>query len=68
MWKPFQSAPPTEADVRRWIDGGCKSLAAVCGKVSGGLLILDFDEARFFDPWRAAVGEPADFSLPLVLQ
>ena len=60
VWKPFQSAPPTEADVRRWIDGGCKSLAAVCGKVSGGLLILDFDEARFFDPWRAAVGEPAD--------
>ena len=30
------------------------------GKVSGGLLIIDFDEARFYDAWREQVGSLAD--------
>ena len=57
-WAPFQQEPPREATVRAW--HGLESFAVVAGRVSGGLLILDFDEPRFYQAWRAAVGELAD--------
>lgn len=55
-WKPFQSAIADEATVRRWFKAGIQSFAVVGGKVSGGLLILDFDADGFCDagPMRLA--------------
>lgn len=59
-WAPYQQAPPDEATVRQWFARGCKSVAAVGGAVSGGLLMLDFDVEGFFERWRDAVAELAD--------
>jgi hypothetical protein len=58
--KPFQSEPATEQAARSWFRRGCQSIAAVGGKVSGGLLIIDFDEARFYPAWLEQVGTLAD--------
>ena len=57
-WAPFQEAITDEASIRRWANS-CKAFAVVCGKVSGGLLVLDFDVPRFYDAWRETVGSLA---------
>jgi putative DNA primase/helicase len=42
-WRPFMSRRPSEAEARRWWGGTPHGLAAVCGAVSGGLVLIDFD-------------------------
>jgi hypothetical protein len=58
-WKPFQQQIADEATVRRWFAAGTQAFAVVCGKVSGGLLVLDFDVPRFFGVWHSEAGELA---------
>ena len=41
-WKPYQSAPMNEAEALRHFPGA-PFLGLVCGKVSGGLEVLDVD-------------------------
>src|SRR5438876_12359360 len=55
-WKPFQSVIADESTVRKWFASGIKSFAVVGGKVSGGLLVLDFDAPGFLERWAEAVG------------
>ncbi len=64
VWKPYEQAIADEATVRRWFAAGIEAFAMVGGKVSGGLLVIDFDVPRFYGAWRAAVGELAD-GLPI---
>jgi hypothetical protein len=59
-WKGYQSKPASVGTVEEWFRRGCQSIAAVGGRVSGGLLVLDFDVARFYDAWREQVGTLAD--------
>ena len=63
-WKPFQAKRATVEEVQEWFDTplrrGPTGVAAVCGQVSGGLLILDFDVAEFYENWCEAVGEMAN--------
>lgn len=59
-WKPYQSAIADEATVRRWFKAGIQSFAVIGGKVSGGLLVLDFDAPGFYERWTEAVGELAN--------
>ena len=43
-WKPYQTTQPDKAQLRKWFaNGKYTSLAVVCGAVSGGLTVLDFD-------------------------
>lgn len=60
QWKSFQTTPPSDEMVRQWFDAGCQSVAGIGGAVSKGLVVIDFDEARFFDEWKALVGNLAD--------
>jgi hypothetical protein len=59
-WKPYQETPADEATIRFWFKSGCKAVAGIGGKVSGSLLVIDFDEARFYDAWLSQVGTLAD--------
>jgi len=58
-WNPFREEAADEPTVRGWFEKGVASYAAVAGKVSGGLLVIDFDEPSFYAAWRAAAGELA---------
>jgi len=58
-WRPYQCTIADEATVRRWIASGIQSFAVVAGRVSGGLLVLDFDAPGFFERWCEGVGELA---------
>jgi len=59
-WKPYQDKPATAAAVKGWFARDCKSVAGIGGGVSGGLLVIDFDVARFYEAWKVQVGSLAD--------
>ncbi len=63
-WEPYQTTPPTIADADRWLAAGTQALAVVCGKVSGGVEILDFDIEGYYERWIGVVGELGS-SLPV---
>jgi hypothetical protein len=61
-WKPYQKWRAGESLIRYWFGRGrSPNLALVCGRVSGGLLVFDFDHeaAATYLAWRAAVGDLA---------
>jgi hypothetical protein len=59
-WGPYQTEPATAATVDGWFRRGCQTVAAIGGKVSGGLVVIDFDVARFYEAWKVQVGSLAD--------
>lgn len=57
-WKPFQTERATDDEFERWNRAGAQ-LGLVCGNISGGLLVLDFDLVRngtecYYDRWANA--------------
>lgn len=60
-WKPYQERLPTGYDLRTWFGPSSyvKALAAVCGHVSGGLRMYDFDVAGYYEKWCELVGDIA---------
>jgi hypothetical protein len=59
-WAPFQESVADDAQLKAWARSGLEAFAAVCGAVSGGLEILDFDEPGFYEAWSDRVGELAN--------
>ena len=46
-WKPFQEKKPTKAQIEKWFYSGSQyNIGIVCGKVSGNLAVLDFEDAK----------------------
>jgi len=43
-WKEFQQRMPTDQELHEWFDPGDKNIAIVCGRISGGLVVVDFDD------------------------
>ena len=44
-WKPYQQRRPDREELASWFsDGSTHQLAVVCGGVSGGLVVVDFDD------------------------
>src|SRR4051812_14450478 len=50
---------PMRKPVRGWLQHGAKAFAVVCGAVSGGLVVLDFDVVGTCSRWADAVGDLA---------
>src|SRR4051794_4286810 len=45
LWKEYQHRLPTERELSRWYDDPSRTgLGYLCGDVSGGLELLDFDD------------------------
>jgi len=43
-WKEFQERKPTDGELHTWFDRGDKNIGIVCGKISGNLVVVDFDD------------------------
>ena len=51
-WKEFQERLPTEAEVDSWFRASDDAVCVVCGKVSGNLECIDFDNhGELFGKW-----------------
>jgi (p)ppGpp synthase/HD superfamily hydrolase len=43
-WSEFMKRLPTEQEIREWFKNEKMNIGIVCGKVSGNLLVFDFDD------------------------
>ena len=57
QWKQYQSRIPTDGELQELFGGRKLGTAIICGKVSGGLEVLDFDTPGLFEPFVELVEE-----------
>ena len=66
-WKDYQERRPTECEVKAWFSNQHDAICLVCGKTSGNLEVIDFDNhGELFDAWQNAV--PTDLKSKLVIE
>lgn len=52
-WTQYQTQRADEQQVRDWFIAGDKNIGVMCGKVSSGLCIVDFDDEKLYLDWKA---------------
>ena len=66
-WKNYQEHRPATADVERWFSDRHNAICLICGKVSGNLEIIDFDQhGELYPAWEAQI--PAELKSKLVIE
>ncbi len=66
-WKQYQERLPTYNEVESWFSGNHDAMCIVCGKVSGNLEVMDFDNhGELFEKWKAEI--PAELFGKLVVE
>lgn len=66
-WKEYQEHVPTGHEVKTWFAEDHGAICIVCGKVSGNLEVIDFDNhGELFPKWKEAI--PADLFGKLVVE
>lgn len=50
-WRAFQSRKPTEAELVQWFYRAERNIGLVCGGVSGGITVIDFDSVPAWEAW-----------------
>jgi len=62
VWQPFRQQAADEGQLHAWFGDGRANVGLVGGRVSGGLVVLDFDHeaAAIFPAWQERVGGVAD--------
>jgi hypothetical protein len=65
-WTPWQTRRAGTEQLRQWFaDMAATGIAVVCGAVSGGLTVRDYDQAGAYDRWASAHADLAA-TLPTV--
>jgi len=54
-WEVFRTRRPADEEMNRWFGQSSRRLAAVCGKVSGGLEAMNFNTPEIFCSWADTV-------------
>jgi hypothetical protein len=58
-WTPFTKRLATDAELAEWFSRPA-GIGLVCGAISGGLEVIDFDDGELFEPWRELVANIVD--------
>lgn len=53
-WKPYRERRVTEEEIRRWFGSRSRGLAVICGRVSGGLTVVDIDDRELGERFLSA--------------
>jgi hypothetical protein len=56
-WKEYQARLPTDEELIAWFSTSKNGIAVICGAVSGGLEVIDFDSPEAFGAWAAKLNE-----------
>lgn len=56
-WKEFQGRQASQPEILRWYTGSNYGVGIVCGAVSGGLEVLDFDSAAVWEAYQQALAD-----------
>lgn len=52
-WKDYQTRRPDDETLRRWF-AKRSGLAVICGPISGGLMVRDFDDLEAYSRWQGS--------------
>lgn len=63
-WQTYQKQYATEDQVEQWFSRRC-AIGIICGEISGGLEVMDFDDGSLFPAWFEKVASIA-CRLPIV--
>jgi len=50
-WKEYQKRLPTREEIESWFNKDLYNIAIICGSVSQGLLVVDFDNYEYYKNW-----------------
>jgi len=59
-WEQYQRAPPSIAEVQKWFKDTASNIAIVCGKVSGNLVVIDFDDVEVYNKFLKEIESNAE--------
>jgi len=59
-WTPYQQRRPTDDELANWFADDSYGIAIVCGAVSGGLVVMDFETEKAFSEWLVYAEPLAD--------
>jgi hypothetical protein len=62
-WGMYQERYPEPEELVAWFVGAENGIAIVCGKVSGGLVVLDIESVELYERWRELAEALLDPSL-----
>jgi hypothetical protein len=62
-WKTYIQRRPNREELDQWFNGSPRNIAIVCGQVSGGLTVIDYDDDRAFTYCHAKSDELAHETL-----
>jgi hypothetical protein len=48
-WEAYQNTPPSLDEVQKWFKDCSNNIAIVCGRVSGNLVVIDFDDKEVYE-------------------
>ena len=66
-WKNYQEHRPITVDVERWFSDRHNAICLICGKVSGNLEVIDFDQhGELYPAWEAQI--QAELKSKLVIE
>jgi hypothetical protein len=51
-WREYQDRQPTETELAKWFGQEGGNIGILTGKVSSGLVVLDFDHVAHYHAWR----------------
>lgn len=52
-WKRYQAEQPSQRDIDNWFENAERGVGIVCGRVSGCLVVLDWDALDDYQQWAA---------------
>lgn len=59
-WNPYRERFPTEDELTEWFCDGGKGIGVVCGPISGGLIVMDFESDAAYAEWLVHAEPLAD--------
>ena len=64
-WAPYRERIATESELAAWFRSTEHGIGMVCGAISGGLEVIDFDAGELLEPWLGLVSSIAR-GLPII--
>jgi hypothetical protein len=59
-WEKYQEEQPSIDEVKKWFKVTNNNIAIICGRVSGNLVVIDFDDAEVYEKFMKEIESDAE--------
>ncbi|ACP54414.1 bifunctional DNA primase/polymerase [Saccharolobus islandicus] len=61
-WEKYQKELATIDEIKKWFENNENNIAIICGKVSGNLVVIDFDDAEIYEKFLKEVEKDSELA------